>query len=133
LGSTSAPRFIGGLVGGIVGSKATGAITNNPWVRDLGGVLGGAFGSGTGAAVEDFGKRTSLTIPDAISLPGGFKLKYEVNSPEGTGAPLPAAGDFYENRGADLMRRQRMQDAIDRSNRPTIPVDPVAEAVKNRT
>lgn len=140
LGSTSVPRFIGGLAGNIAASKAGSMVSDNPWVRDLSGLAGAVLGSGTGAALEDIGKNIGpLEIPQKIDLPLGMKLPWKRTLPsQGTGAPLPDAGDFYQNKAADLMRRGREQAALDRTAarnapKPETPVDPVALAVKSRT
>lgn len=114
--AASIPRAIGSLVGGYAGGKAGSLASNNPWARDIGAVVGGVLGAGTGAAAEDFGKHTlgPIEFPEKITLPGGFKLPWNRALPsEGTGAPLPAAGDFYESKAADLMRRGREQSALD--------------------
>jgi hypothetical protein len=42
------------------------------------------------------------------------KPPWETPVEKNPGAPLPAAGDFYENKGTDLLNRQKAQDLMDR-------------------
>lgn len=53
VGALTAPRFVGGLAGQMGASAAAGAVSDNPWVRDISGLAGMLFGTGTGAAAED--------------------------------------------------------------------------------
>lgn len=90
------PQFIGGLAGGMAGSKvgelggkALGLSKNaTDWARDIFGLAGGTLGTG----VTSIGSHLKIESPDAITLPGGFKLRYKTppaRTPE-SAVPEPA-------------------------------------------
>lgn len=79
-------------VGAYGGNKAASYLTENPWLRDLGGLLGAVLGGGAGAQAEDIAGKYSVTAPEGVNLPWGFKINRSGDLPsQGTGAPLPAA------------------------------------------
>lgn len=71
------------------------------------------------------GKLTPLG--DAISHPiekgteFGLRKLFPPPQPEGVGATEPSAGEFYENKGKDLMRRGTQQATLDRAAARAIP------------
>lgn len=111
------PRAIGGIVGMMGGAKLGGTL--GPWGRDIGGALGAALGTGTGAAAEDIPSAWNslkLKIPDEVKIPWtGIKVSRAQIPSEGHSVPIgPDAGEFYQNKGDDLVARGNAQDAIDR-------------------
>jgi hypothetical protein len=56
----------------------------------------------------------AISHPLATLSKGALKAIIPPPEPEGIGASLPSASDFYENRGADFMRRGTQQAALDR-------------------
>ena len=55
MAGVTVPQFIGALAGGFGGSKLGEKINpDNPWYRDIGGLLGSVLGGGFGGATEDF-------------------------------------------------------------------------------
>ena len=87
-----------------------------------------AIGSGINSARESFGKATftpegKLTpVGEAIAHPIDKGMEFALRKlfpppqPEGVGATLPSAGEFYENKGEALLARQKAQDALERQD-----------------
>lgn len=123
IGGLSIPKVIGGLGGGYVGAKA-GDYSGLPFGKEIGGFLGSLFGAGTGAHLEGIGRPGPLEVPEKINLPFGFKLPWNRTLPsEGTGAPLPSAGEFYEQRGAQLAKRpDELTQAVREGRAAKLPV-----------
>ena len=129
-GAASLPRFLASMASGYAGSKGAqyGAqeLGLSPaaqnWARDLGGLAAGSlpFLRSGAIAARDSLQQTGYT-PEGNLSPGVNALLHPTTIPEflfrkfvpqptefpsqGTGAPLPASSEFYEQRGAQLAKR----------------------------
>lgn len=113
--AASYPGAILGTAGGYLGSKIGERF--GPWGRDLGGIAGGLLGTGAGDVVGGVAKNLKFNPKTEISTPfGQIKIARDIPSAGHTTPLGPDAGEFYENRGTDLMKRSD--------------VDPLADAVK---
>jgi hypothetical protein len=128
----------GSLVGGKLGQKAVelggGGQTAQDWGGLGGSVLGGIGGGMLGAKVAPAARTaigSKVFTPEGELSPTGEAIAHPIEKgtefglrklfpppvPEGTGAPLPSADEFYEKYGSDLMRRGTQQVALDRQGK----------------
>lgn len=96
----------------IVGA-GTGATAGNIGLGPYGAAGGAVAGWRLGPDVAD------LILPEHPNPVGPYSpLPKRMSIPEpelpGTGAPLPDAGEFYENKAEDLMKRGKEQETLDR-------------------
>jgi hypothetical protein len=134
-----------GIGGSIIGGKAAqkgvelagGGENAQDWAALGGSVLGGASGGVIGdrfvpsrATIGKtfFNPEGKLTpVGEAIAHPidkgteFGLRKLFPPPQPEGVGATEPSAGEFYENKGKDLMRRGTQQATLDRAAARAIP------------
>ena len=92
-----------------------------------------AIAGGVNAARESVGSKVFTPegklspIGEAIAHPidkgteFGLRKLFPPPQPEGVGATEPSAGEFYENKGKDLMRRGTQQATLDRAAARAIP------------
>lgn len=105
-----AGNFVGGLAGGMFGPKAinAGRSALSSSVSENGAYKPSV--QAVGAALKH-----PTEIPGRIATAIGKKIVPP--APYDTGASLPSADEFYENRGEELMERGKQQSALDRQDR----------------
>lgn len=92
-----------------------------PTVKGAAGVIGGGLGAVYGASHGPYGSLTGAGLGYRAGTLSADMLLPKKPSRGAGGAPLPSADEFYQNKGEDLMKRGKEQEALDRKNKPALP------------
>lgn len=124
----AARAIAGAKVGGYAGEKVAPWMSSSPeapqWGNAIGGLVGGTAASytpgGASKAMQRITRGPSGTADVSVSpltiasreLEGVVPRNTDIPGP--SGGALPAADEFYANKGADLMKRGAQQSILDR-------------------